>query len=161
MTTEGTERPGELRPSEIRRMVLEDHARLRLLLRDLRAAAEWARTGDRTRSVELKREAERFADRFFRHLDMEERFMVPLLRTVDAWGEERAQLVLDEHRDQRKLLLSYVQELSKPNADIGRLARRTLFLIADIETDMLHEEESVLSENLLRDDVVTLDPMGG
>ncbi|MCP5065194.1 MAG: hemerythrin domain-containing protein [bacterium] len=159
-----TSKPGgrtELWPSEVRRLVLEDHSRLRILLRDLKAAAEWARTGDRSRGATLLREAERFARHFFRHLEMEEAQLVPLLRTIDAWGGERARRVLDEHREQRRLLGGYVQALHDPHAELARLARDTLALIVDIESIMLHEEESVLSEDLLRDDVVTIDPMGG
>ena len=159
--TGNTDRRVELRPSEVRRLVLEDHARLRLRLRDLRAAAEWAGTGDPSRGAELLREAELFADLFFRHLEMEEAQLLPLLRTIDAWGSERARLVLDEHREQRRLLLGYVRDLHDPHSGLARLARETLALIADIEADMLHEEESVLSEDLLRDDVISLDPMGG
>ncbi|MCP5060751.1 MAG: hypothetical protein GY937_28990 [bacterium] len=151
----------ELRPSEVRRLVLEDHARLRLRLRDLRAAAEWAATGDPSRGAELLREAELFAERFFRHLDMEEVQLVPLLRTIDAWGNERAELVLEEHREQRRLLLGFVEDLRDPHNALARLARETLSLISRIEAEILHEDESVLSEDLLRDDVIALDPMGG
>lgn len=151
----------ELRPSEVRRLVLEDHARLRIRLRDLRAAAEWAGTGDPSRGAELLREAERFAELFFRHLEMEEAQLVPLLRTIDAWGNERADLVLREHREQRLPLLGFVEELRDPRQGLARLARETLALISRIEAEILHEDETVLSEDLLRDDVISLDPMGG
>ncbi len=147
-------------PSELRRRVLEDHARLRPGLRELRAAAEWARTGDPERRDTLRREAADFAIRFFRHLEMEEQELVPVLRRIDAWGDERARRVIEEHVEQRGALVDLLAELDDPSLSLERSARRVLEVVAAIEADMIHEEETVLHENLLRDDVVSLDASG-
>lgn len=148
-------------PSEVRRQVLEDHARLRMALSELRSTAQWARTGAPERAQSLRDEAGLLTDLFFRHLEMEEAILVPTLREVDAWGEARAERVLEEHREQRQMLLDLLQDLDRAPERLGRHARYVLWLADAIEADMLHVEASVLSEELLHDDIVNVDAMGG
>ncbi|MAE94682.1 MAG: hypothetical protein CL910_08490 [Deltaproteobacteria bacterium] len=148
-------------PSEVRRRVLEDHVRVRLALQELRSSAEWARTGVSDRGPNLRQEAGRFTDFFFQHLEMEEEILLPTLRGVDAWGDARAERVLEEHLEQRQMLTELLEDLDRTPERLTRHARHVLWLADAIEADMLHEEESVLSEKLLHDDLVNVDSMGG
>ncbi len=158
------ERPAHgtpLMPSQVRLKVLEDHARIRRQLREVRAAAEWARTGAPERAEPMRAEARSFADLFLRHLAMEEEVLVPTLREVDIWGDARADRVLQEHEEQRETFQELMNELEREQVAVSRVAQHVLSLADSIEADMIHEEETVLHEKLLKDDVINVDPCGG
>ncbi len=148
-------------PSEVRLQVLEDHARLRIALTKLRRLADRVRAGLPEGAVLLRKEVGDFTEQFFRHLEMEEEILVPLLRVIDSWGDERAERVLEEHREQRQTFIELIEDLDRTPERETRHARHVLWLCDALEVDMLHEEAGVLSESLLRDDVVTIDGMGG
>jgi len=148
-------------PSEVRLRVLEDHGRLRIALSKLRRLAQQVGAGLAGGSLKIRRELRSFADQFFRHLQMEEEVLLPVLRNVDSWGKERAERVLEEHREQRQTLLELLEDLDRTPQRVTRHVRHVLWLCDALEADMLHEEAGVLSESLLRDDVVVIDGMGG
>jgi hemerythrin-like domain-containing protein len=109
----------------------------------------------------LRSDVERFMNRFRRHLALEDRILVPTLREIDAWGEERARRVEQEHSEQRGTIQAILDGLRNPNVDAADLARDVLRLITDLYTDMAQEEEAVLHEDLLRDDIVAIDAQTG
>ena len=109
----------------------------------------------RHRTVELCRE-------FREHLAYEDRYLLPIIREIDAWGAERARRIEAEHADQALA----IDEIAGAVQD-GALARSRAFasrvgeLAAALRVDMQHEEREVLSEDLLRDDVVSIDAAAG
>jgi len=150
-----------MKPSEVRRTILDDHAALRALFADLRdLLRRLEQEGDSESSGDRKEQLRELAaalrQRFLRHLELEERTLVPALRRTDAWGEERARRVLDEHASQRQRLDALLEELGTPGSSGAALVVELEALLEDLLADMEHEERSVLSERLLRDDVITL-----
>jgi len=150
-----------MRPSEVRRTILDDHAALRARfadLRDLLGALRQDRDSspeDATRE-QVQELAAALRQRFLRHLELEESTLVPALRRTDSWGEERARRVLAEHADQRRRLDELIEHLADADCSDAALTIELESLLEDLLTDMEHEERSVLSERLLRDDVITL-----
>jgi iron-sulfur cluster repair protein YtfE (RIC family) len=144
-----------MKPSEVRQRILDDHAALRRLLADVQQTLGAAAPEPRA----LRALGDALRQRFAEHLALEERTLVPALRAIDAWGEERAGRLEREHREQRARLDAIVARLQQEAgaalaADLRGLAREILL-------DMEHEEKTVLDENLLRDDVITTDVEAG
>ncbi len=150
-----------MQPSQVRRRILEDHEHLRGALNALEALADALVAGDREPVAAALAALHGMKDRFFDHLDLEEAIMVPALRDADAWGPERAQLVLDEHREQRAELEEMVRELDRPDVLPETIGRRIHAWIEALRVDMEHEEAAVLSPDLLRDDVIAIDLEAG
>jgi hypothetical protein len=68
--------------------------------------------------------------------------------------------LLSHHRSQRAELRQLSSEAAA-SMEPRALANRLRVLIADVREDMTHEETSVLSANLLRDDLVGINVEGG
>lgn len=146
-----------MRPSEVRQRILDDHAALRRLLADVQQAlAATPPSAPAIRSL-----GESLRQRFLEHLELEDRTLVPALRTIDAWGEERAARLDREHRHQRERLDEIMGRLRPEERAGAELAGDLARLVREILLDMEHEEKTVLDENLLRDDVVTTDVEAG
>lgn len=145
-----------MRNSEIRQTILDDHAALRGLFASLRDLLRSAGGGaERDRAVRELGAALR--ERFLTHLDLEDRYLVPALREIDAWGEERAKRVSREHEEQRGRLDRLLKHLQDPERPMADLTEELDVLLRDLLEDMTHEEATVLREDLLRDDPVTVD----
>jgi len=147
-------------PGQVRVRILEEHVELRGLLARLQRAA-LAVTETPSLSGALRTELEQFMSRFSDHLALEDEILVPTLRNIDAWGEERARRVELEHAEQRATIRALLDGLRDPNVAAAQLAQDVLALAAELHTDMAHEEEAVLHEDLLRDDVVAIDLQTG
>lgn len=70
-------------PSQIRRIILDDHQWLRELLADTDEIARRVEAGDHERIGHLHERARRMRVRFLGHLDFEEERLVPALRDAD------------------------------------------------------------------------------
>jgi hypothetical protein len=76
-------------------------------------------------------------------------------------GEERASRVSQEHEEQRARLdrlLGHLRDASRPSAEI---AEELQVLLRDLIEDMNQEEATVLNENLLRDDPISISMEAG
>src|SRR5690606_29283805 len=127
-------------PSEVRANVLDDHGWLRELLGDVDEIARRVQQGDHALRSRLRQRTLAMRERFLGHLELEERQLLPALRDADAWGEERARRLEQEHAAQRARFEALLQRLRTPRADPCRLADEVRALIADLLADM-HEEE--------------------
>src|SRR5271169_813172 len=94
----------ELDASQIRRLILDEHAVLRdemddiaLLLQDV--AAQRAEAAER-----LQHRMKKFYDAFLKHIAHEESLLRPVLANIDAWGAVRVEKMDDEHREQRSTI---------------------------------------------------------
>ncbi len=148
-----------MRPSEVRRMILEDHAALRIMFANLRDLLKHPES--RTQEEHVRELGSALRQRFLRHLDLEDEHLVPALREIDAWGEERAARVSQEHEEQRSRfdrLLGHLQDRSLPES---QLVQELEVLLRDLIEDMNHEETTVLNEDLLRDDPVSIEMEAG
>ena len=146
-----------MRPSEVRQRILDDHAALRRLLADIQETLG----GSAPHAPAIRALGESLRQRLLEHLELEERTLVPALRTLDAWGEERAARLDREHRHQRERLDDIMGRLRREERAGAELAADLEQLVREILLDMQHEEKTVLDENLLRDDVVTTDVESG
>jgi hypothetical protein len=77
----------------------------------------------------------------------------PLLRELDAWGSERIEEMVDEHRAEHAALRA---ALAQPEHAV--LARRIPELVKELRDHMALEEGSFLSPDVLTDDIVTTGP---
>lgn len=150
-----------MEPGQVRILILEDHARLRALFRELDQVAARVLLGEGEQTLRLRALAEGLRERFLRHLDLEDRVLVPAIRQVDARGPERAARIAAEHRDQRARLARLLEELCDPRRTAAELAAELRALVAELLDDMVREEDTVLREDLLRDDVVEPDLEAG
>ncbi len=138
----------------MRRRILEDHARLRVLIAELDDVALRVMDGDRRLALRMRALAEGLRDTFLHHLDLEDGVLVPVLRTLDAWGTDRAARLAAEHRAQRERFGRHLGELVDQSRAPEDVAADLHALAIELLLDMLHEEKTVLDADLLRDDPV-------
>jgi len=154
-------------PSQIRNEILEQHREIEALLARVEEVAKRVLEQDFAKESrpgairELRELASDLYQRFERHLDFEDRHLVPALREADAWGEERARRVECEHRDQRALLAFLIERLEDAGQTSSAMAHQLRGFVATVRDDMAHEEKAVLSDKILRDDVVSIDAFAG
>lgn len=150
--------PTQHPPSEVRSRILADHSRLRAELADMRDLAH--RAGKDSQAADaLRRSLREFVDGFFAHLALEESELPPVVAGADAWGPERLEHMRVEHAEQRDMLQALVERTRDelPSA----LVAEAEALVRTILRDMAAEERDLLGENVLRDDVVSIDQTGG
>lgn len=143
-----------MRPSEVRERVLADHRTLR---RDLDRLEALARAGVGRVCVSsdtLRVESERLLARLQLHMHWEERHLLPALREADAWGAERAERLVADHREQRELLDFVLLRLRDATRPARVVVSDIQALIELLREDMREEEAELLDERVLRDDVV-------
>jgi hypothetical protein len=89
-----------------------------------------------------------------RHFELENTVLAPILQGLDAWGQLRADRMLNEHASQCAMLGTFRQELKHAAGTIehDRLARLVSALSEAIQQDMRIEEQGLLLPELLRDD---------
>ncbi len=149
--------PQPMLPSQVRSIILGDHVWLRELLADIDELARRVAEGDHELLGRLRERVPRMSERFLRHLDLEEERLVPALRDADAWGDERAALLLREHAGQRERFGELLRSLREARSPARTLALEVRLLVRDLLFDMEHEEYALLSPSVLRDDPVVVD----
>jgi len=139
---------------DVRARVLAEHARLRALIADVDRLATAVSAGD-VRCLEPLREK---AARLYRilgdHIDHEEAVLVPIIRTIDAWGTVRVEQLLEEHAGQRMALKEAIEELELEGSDVGQSVQSTCW---EILHDMRREEHDLLHPDLWREDTILVE----
>ena len=148
-------------PSEVRKYILRDHDVLREELSSLERLAREILAGRAPEVDRLRDEGCSFHDTLARHMEWEDAHLKPILRDIDAWGEERARRLTEEHREQRELLSRSLENLRDPARDASFVARDVLALAEWLRRDMEGEEAQTLDPQVLRDDVVGIDVESG
>lgn len=144
-----------IRPSTIRRRIERDCREIECLLDALEHAARRLRErrGDSVDGT-VRWQCEVLRNRLRRHADLQRAVLVPALRAVDAWGEQRARGLLDwlnrRHSDLEVLF----------TAEDGMLPPISR-LVDYVRHDIERERTQVLHSELLRDDVVEIDVQTG
>lgn len=146
-----------MKPSEVRRHVLEDHEALRGMLQHLEALAAELLRGQRRLVGPLRMAAEELLKFLEEHMHWEDLYLSPALRAADAWGEERAARLAEDHREQRVLLRHILEGIRDQSRPPVVLARNLRDLVALLREDMDDEERTLVSDHVLRDDVVAID----
>jgi hypothetical protein len=144
-----------MKPSEIRQRILRDHRGLRNDLERLEALAADVRAGRPCGALRV--DAEALLAWLKGHMRWEESYLLPALREADAWGAERAERLLRDHREQRELLEFLNGRLQDEGQPAVLVVRDVTQLIELLRDDMRAEEAELLDERVLRDDVVAID----
>jgi iron-sulfur cluster repair protein YtfE (RIC family) len=153
------EEMGQLTPSEVRMRISAEHKQLRRELVTLQTMARAAAL-DEERTRELCAMLRGFIADFERHLQAEERHLMPLVEEIPAWGPMRAAHMRGEHFMQRTLLQEMHDKAARVD-DALAFAIEVDALVLQILADMREEESAVLSADTLRDDVVAIDQTCG
>ncbi len=139
-------------PSAIRTELLAQHGRIRTLIDDVRRIAERLDGADAANS-QLHAAIAVLADALRRHNQREEELLGRIIPSVDAWGPVRAEIMdeehVAEHREMHAALMMEVRPTELPP------------LLDRMIEHMAHEEETLLRDDLLRDDLVVMDYFGG
>jgi hypothetical protein len=141
-----------MRPSEVRRQVLADHAALRDKLRRLEKIAGRVLEGEQSLLGSLRLEGEALLKMLLEHMQWEDVNLDAALRHSDSWGDERAAQLARDHREQRELLEHALRGLQDQTRPAIVLARNLVDLVELLGEDMADEEASLVDERILRDD---------
>jgi len=76
-----------------------------------------------------------------------------------AWARQRVESLDREHQDQRWKLTELAQ--MDPSSDPSAFAARAREVLEWIRVDMAGEEKTLLTPELLRDDIIVIDSFGG
>jgi hypothetical protein len=146
-----------MQPSEIRRRILDDHETLRAMLASVERIAGEVLGGDAEQKGPLRFEGETLLGRLAEHMAWEDRYLRPALLETAGFGEVRAERLDRDHREQRELLSYALASLADASRPARLVARNLLDLVALLRDDMADEERFLVSEKVLRDDVVNVD----
>lgn len=130
----------------LRRQILAEHVELRAAIAKVATAEEPARLALATSAL---------CDRLEDHLAFEDERLEPVLRSIDAWGPERARRLRQEHALQRARMAELRREVA--TAPALALAREVQPFLEALLADMAAEEREVLDPNLLRDDTISVE----
>src|SRR5262249_37892894 len=149
----------DLSASQVRNLILDEHAVLRNILEEIDQAL-----GELTRRVpgaigRLRASLRTFQDAFGSHLRHEETLLRPVLADVAAWARARGESMDEEHREQRGALAELTR-LSL-DADVDFTVQSVETFVRRLRADMDGEEKHALSEEVLRDDIIVIDTFMG
>lgn len=129
---------------EVRRRILEDHSELRVIAGAVEGVAMRVAGGDWHSVGALRLRGLELHERLCRHLDLEDRVLLPAVRDAGSDGSERAESLQHEHAEQRALLeyiLERLNDRTRPSVVLGRELQNFAELLRD---DMEYEESTVL-----------------
>ncbi len=136
-----------MKPSEIRRDLLAEHARLRTAMQNARNAG----------ARDLHDALVEVADFLREHNLREEELMRQVFPTLDAWAPIRADVMMEEHVDEEREMVDVLTDASA-TTDVAVAAAK---LFDRILEHMTREEEVFLGEDVLSDDAFVPDSFGG
>lgn len=132
----------ELLPSEVRARVLKEHTALRFTMDRVVSEAESPGPG-------LREALDRLFDDVHRVVELEHDLLLPTLRTIDAWGPERARRLSAWHLDIRERLERARAESSTCSGE--ELASIARAFVDSLREDLATEEREHLARELLRE----------
>jgi hemerythrin-like domain-containing protein len=145
---------------EARSHITNEHAVLRSLCRALVDAAQTA-VLDENQGQYVRDVLDQLCTEIEKHLDYEERVLIPILRDADAWGPVRVEQLSKEHAEQRAFLFGLLEDAQEGMRDIGALADEIICFAARFEQDMEEEEERLLNADALGERMVVVDQIDG
>ena len=148
-----------MNPSQLRKNILSEHVVLRGKLSEVEGILRRVAQGEPTDDAQLRGQVQQFVKAFLAHIEMENATLVPMLQGIDAWGQIRAEQVARDH-DWQKAALTRLADEAKLGST-AEIARMLETVAKQIRDDIEHEEETVLSPNLLRDDPIAIDQADG
>ena len=145
--------------TEIRNLLLQQHADLRVKIGEARRATELWRQDQWSRD-ELQERLQSLADQLRAHNACEERLLCDVIPTIDAWGQARADVMTEVHLDEhRNLCAALIGATILADAESGSA---TVFVLLDAMLDhMKHEEKIFLAADVLTDELRIGESFGG
>jgi hypothetical protein len=145
-------------PSQILSLLLADHSSLREMVRETRRVADLARQGAPV-TDDLLESLSAMAASLRAHSAREEELLHGLLRSVDAWGPARAEIMDEEHVEQHSALHGAIVRI--PNTPGEFAGAGVAELLDQLLEHMEREERAFLNPQVLRDDEPLPDSMSG
>src|SRR5579864_3451832 len=145
-------------PSQIRSELLKDHERLRTMMDEARKLAARASSGEPVID-ELRQTVAILADVLRAHNVREEELLGGFIRSVDAWGPVRAEIMTEEHAQEHEEFFAAL--LGVQTTPVEFAGAGVMLLLDRILEHMACEEAVFLSEDVLRDDLAAIDYFGG
>jgi hypothetical protein len=143
-----------------RRTILQQHQRIRALLDHARTTAELALDG---RAPSPDAVASAIGDIHATmeiHLTFEEKVLVAFLEDDLPLGPERARALREDHAKQRATLGQLHREATEA-PHLPTLAAKLAFLTKWLLEDMVEEERTLLTSDVVREDLVSVDQSDG
>ena len=137
--------------------MLSDHVALREQLALIEDLAGQVIAGKESAVLQLRQHAELFHSELADHMSWEDKHLAASLRRIDAWGEERASRLTEEHCEQRERLSHFLEKLRDQARPKQHVARDLLELGSWLRRDMEAEEKTALDPDVLRDDIIGID----
>jgi hemerythrin-like domain-containing protein len=138
-----------VKAADIRRSILEEHEHLRRLLAELEPVLQAFEAEESGVGSKLRERGLALYERLARHLDSEQDLVTPALRASGPDGDRRADRLAHEHREQRELLRYLMSRLDTQDQPTLLVAREVRSFIAYLHLDMAHEEETMLTDEIL------------
>jgi iron-sulfur cluster repair protein YtfE (RIC family) len=143
-----------IRPSDVRTLLRSQHEQLRMILFEAERLASLVQKGHLEHVVPMNAACELLGTSLGVHIEVEELLALPHLRQADAWGVVRVQRLQEEHEAQRAAVATLVKLAHQPDA--AELARALRALATTLLEDMRREDQQMLTDEVLRDDVVSI-----
>jgi hypothetical protein len=145
--------------TEIRDELLSQHAGLRGRLEAVRLATNlWAR--GEVLQAQVRGELAGLADALRSHNLREEGALRELVRTVDAWGPARLEIMEEAHVREHHHLVEALLAIGEAQDRRDAIAELDRFRTRLLE-HMAREEEAFLNASVLREDDLAIDAQGG
>jgi iron-sulfur cluster repair protein YtfE (RIC family) len=138
-----------MKPSEVRRELLDQHLRLRIKLKAGRRAADRAARDGTT--GELHDVLARIADSLRMHNLREEELLREVFLTLGGWGMVRAKVMLDEHVSEHQHLYEALMVVGR-HGDPKVASAKAHELFDRVLRHMAREEKVFLGEDVLSDE---------
>jgi hypothetical protein len=143
-----------MKPSEIRRELLGQHAAIRSMTEVAHTILKRPR-GGHPEQGDLNDCVARLAEAVNAHNAREEELLRDVVPRVDAWGKERASVMDHEHTVAHRRLDEAMRGIHLVEPELAAVG--VLALLRLIREHMDREEAAFLNEEVLRDDVVVGD----
>ncbi|GMU60176.1 MAG: hypothetical protein AMXMBFR34_19390 [Myxococcaceae bacterium] len=135
-----------MRLRDLRKQLLEQHAQIRRLVAQVEAGLD---AGLGAAEVTARLDALKAA--VVAHNQLEAHALEPILECIDAWGPQRVKALVGEHRAEHEGVLTQLGESAAKDG------ARLKALMTELVAHLAREEKTLLTEKLLRDDVIQLD----
>ena len=142
--------------TELRKHALDRHERIRDALRGVLEAASAAAEREKGALMRLRRTLRALEDAVRQHAGEDQALVAPVLRELDAWGPIRVEQLAEDHRKAEAIVGSI-----PPDAPEHELVGRARSLVRPLLRLLKHEERTLLSKRLFRDDVIAIDQEDG
>ena len=136
-------------PSQLLAALLEQHARLRVMMDRCEQLADQLDAGV-VQPAELTREVVELRGAFDAHNRFEEELLQPMLRELDAFADVRIEHMVEDHVHEHRSIRDH---LDGPTAEL----RGSLY---ELRAHLAAEERYFVTARVLRDDVITVEAGG-